>query len=230
MTLIIAKQCKDGVVLAADRRELRGLEPREGCKIREVTIYASPQNFTVLLAGAGVGSFWEEVARCTAYYPDTETLPTFRDFSCVVLGLNSTVMELSKMYSEGLDDKLGCVVAGLEDISSGKVKIYSFCGAGFAETQFFCLGSGDKYALPMSDILLNKKDITTERAVQLMPLIFLLVERVHLGVAGGPDIFIWKDGKQAFQMPAKEVEEARKKAGETLEGLSEVIHKSMQEH
>ena len=33
MTLIIGKRCQDGVILAADRRELRGLEPNEQCKI-----------------------------------------------------------------------------------------------------------------------------------------------------------------------------------------------------
>ena len=35
-TLIVGTRCTDSVVLAADRRELRGYEPAEQCKVRKI--------------------------------------------------------------------------------------------------------------------------------------------------------------------------------------------------
>jgi len=51
-TLIIGTRCDDRVVLAADRRELRGYEPMEQPKIRQIEIEVDEVKASVLLAGA----------------------------------------------------------------------------------------------------------------------------------------------------------------------------------
>ena len=124
-----------------------------------------------------------------------------------------------------MDEKLGCVLVALDKLNSGKAKLYYFAGAGFSETQFICLGSGDTYALPLADVLLNTNDITTEKVAQLLPLIFLLVEKVTVSVAGGPDIFIIKDGEQPKQMPTNQVEAVRCKVSHLLQDLLEAFNK-----
>jgi hypothetical protein len=90
-----------------------------------------------------------------------------------------------------MDEKLGCVLVGLDNLNSGKAKMYYFAGAGFTETQFICLGSGDAYALPLADASINARNITLEKAATLLPLIFLLVERVTVSVARWPGYFYW---------------------------------------
>jgi hypothetical protein len=127
-----------------------------------------------------------------------------------------------------MDERLGCVVTGLNNLNSGKAKLYYFAGAGFSETQFICLGSGDAYALPLADVLLNTKDITTNDAVQFLPLIFLMVERVNVSVAGGPDIFIVKDDDtQPVQIENKDIEEARTRGSYIIKELPGVISRVM---
>jgi hypothetical protein len=73
MTLIVGKHCSNGVVLAADRRELRGMEPNEIGKIRRIKLKMANMETSVLLAGAGVGAFWDETAWSLEQLLKTET-------------------------------------------------------------------------------------------------------------------------------------------------------------
>lgn len=212
-TLIIGASCSDGVVLAADRRELRGYEPSERTKIRQIEIHVGRKKGVVLLAGAGIAAFWDEVAWSLPRLISGEGEPDSMSLLDVVDRISSLSINLSARYQrDGLDERLGCVVAGLEDIVSGKPELYYFAGAGFSKTDFICLGSGDRYALPMADVLLNQKELTTEQAVQFMPFLFLLVERVNLSVGEGPDIFVLGVGKQPVAVPAGLVRKAKARA------------------
>ena len=87
MTLIIGKRCQDGVILAADRRELRGFEPNEQSKIRQIHFEVNPAKALVLLAGAGVAAFWDEVSWSSEQYLNTETEPKVKTFLDIVLAL-----------------------------------------------------------------------------------------------------------------------------------------------
>ncbi|MFA4836194.1 MAG: hypothetical protein WC749_09025 [Dehalococcoidia bacterium] len=245
-TLIIGTRCTDGVVLAADRRELRGFEPAERCKVRKIEYdillpkdesskgydpralhcrdkYAK---VSVLLAGAGVAAFWDEVAWGVSpnyFYGTCKTTDSVHDnkirtLSDIIDMISLTSINLSGRYQSGsLDERLGCVVAGLSELTTGAAELWYFAGSGFSKTDFICLGSGDANALPMADLLLRGQGLTTEQTINIMPLIFMLVERVNISVAGGPDIFIVKDGMQPHQVGGKQVEQAKLKAGKLLE-------------
>jgi len=289
MTLIIGTRCTDGVVLAADRRELRGFESSQRCKIRSIEVRGHPnampsyitdkadtvtlkqladrlgiankelrqflrdffprpsgqkgtryEKFTqerakeiegrykdhteqkrhvdleagspasILLAGAGIAAFWDEVVWSNArksFDPEITMLLHLID------RISFTSIQLSARYQKGsLDEPLGCVVAGLDDLTGGAASLWYFAGAGFSKTDFICLGSGDAYALPLADLLLRNQPLTIEQAINIMPLIFMLVERVNVSVAGGPDIFIVKDGEQPHQVTISQAKEAREKA------------------
>ncbi|MFA4835960.1 MAG: DNA-deoxyinosine glycosylase, partial [Dehalococcoidia bacterium] len=308
MTLIIGTRCTDGVVLAADRRELRGFEPAQRCKIRSIEVHGHPnarpsfliedantitlkqlavrlgiadkdlrqflrdffprspeqkrtryEEFTreraekiedrykdhtgqkrhrdlevgspasVLIAGAGVASFWEEVAWSNAkksFDPEITMLLHLID------RISFTSIQLSARYQKGsLDEPLGCVVAGLDDLTGGEASLWYFAGAGFSKTDFICLGSGDAYALPLADLLLRNQPLTIEQAINIMPLIFLLVERVNISVAGGPDIFIVKDGMQPHRVDSEKIKQARLKADKLLENnLPRIIQQHFEEN
>jgi len=308
MTLIIGTRCTDGVVLAADRRELRGFEPAQRCKIRSIEVHGHPnarpsflienantitlkqlavrlgiadkelrqflrdffprspeqkrtryEEFTkerakeiedrykdhtgqrrhvelkagspasILLAGAGVAAFWDEVAWSNtknSFDPEITTLLQLID------RISFTSIHLSARYQKGsLDEPLGCVVAGLDDLTGGAASLWYFAGAGFSKTDFICLGSGDAYALPLAYLLLRNQPLTIEQAINIMPLIFLLVERVNISVAGGPDIFIVEDDKQPHRVESEKIKQARLKTDKFLESnLPLIIQQHFEEN
>lgn len=225
-TLIIGARCSDGVVLAADRRELRGYEPSERCKIRRIEVEGKPAKSAILLAGAGVAAFWDEVAWSVEQNVKTGSESNIDTLLDAVDRISALSINMSARYQrDGLDERLGCVVGGLEHITTGKAGLYYFAGAGFSKAEFICLGSGGSYALPMADLLLHQKNFTTCQAMQVIPFLFLLVERVNVSVGQGPDIFILKDGEQATQMSNGQVGDARMRASRLLEALPETFLK-----
>lgn len=229
-TLIIAIRCKDGIVLAADRRELRGYEPRELCKIRRIELEIGGQKATVLLAGAGVAAFWDEVAWSLSHNTEVGGGPEVRTLLDVVNTVSNLSINMSARYQrDGLDERLGCVVAGLNGLTTGMAESYYFAGAGFSKTEFICLGSGETYALPMADLLLRHPVLSTKQATQILPFLFLLVERVNLSVGGGPDIFVLSDGEQAVQVATNKVELTRMSTSKLLESLPEAFFKMLED-
>lgn len=132
----------------------------------------------------------------------------------------------ARYQRDGLDERLGCVLAGLDNLTTGKAELYYFAGAGFSKTEFICLGSGGAYALPMADLLLHQQPLTTYQATQIIPFVFLLVERVNLSVGGEPDIFVINDGEQATQIEADKIEELKTKATRVMETLPALFLKS----
>ena len=226
MTLIIGKRCCDGVILGADRRSLRGLEPNEQNKINQIRLEIDSVKSQILLAGAGVGAFWEEIAWSSEHYINGINEPKVKTFIDAVSGVSLLSTNLSVRYQHGgMDEQLGCVLAGLDMLNTGKAKLYYFAGVGFSETAFICLGSGSAYALSLAGVLLNATDITTDEAMRFLPLIFLLVERVTVSVAGGPDIFIVKDNEQPVSVPTKHLETSRTTANYLIENVPKVLNK-----
>lgn len=193
-TLIIGTRYEDGIVLAADRRELRGYEPTKQCKIRRVKVGDTAAGGSILLAGAGAAAFWDEVAWSLAQSTKSEAESSIRTLLDAVDRVSTLSINMSARYRrDGLDEPLGCVLAGLDSLTTGRAELYYFAGAGFSKTEFMCLGSGGSYALPMADLLLHRQ-LLAAQAARIVPALFLLVERVNLSVGGGPDVFVLRDG------------------------------------
>ena len=188
MTLIIGARCRDGIILAADRRRLaryeKGPETEKLFKL----------DCGVLLAGAGDDAVLNEarlfIERRTHELASQSSAVKLFDIVEITM---SVVNELVGLYRDKVEEPFGFVLAGLENINSGNVKLYTIFGAGLSDVPWACLGSGSSYARPLVELLLAQGDISTGEAVKLMPVLFTLVSNVQMTVGGGVDLCIARD-------------------------------------
>jgi 20S proteasome alpha/beta subunit len=188
MTLIVGTRCSDGVILSADRRRLARYE--KGPDTKKIF----KLDCGVLLAGAGDDAVLNE-AQVFIQRKIEEVRsqsPKLFDVAEITAGI---VNELVGLYRDKVEESFGFVLAGLEDITDGTVKLYTIFGAGLSEVPFACIGSGSSYARPLVDLLLAGDGLNTQEAAKVMPALYTLVSRVQTSVGGGVDICIVKDGE-----------------------------------
>ena len=188
MTLIISTKCRDGVVVAADRRRLARYE--KGPETTKLFKLACG----VVLAGAGDDAVLNEarVFIDRRIEESRSQLAEIKLFDIVEITC-SVVNELVGYYRDKIEEPFGYVLAGLEDLSRGTSKLYTIFGAGFSDVPWACLGSGSSYARPLVELLLAQGNLSTEEAAKTMPTLFTLVSNVQTTVGGGVDISIIKD-------------------------------------
>ncbi len=189
MTLIIGARCRDGIMLAADRRRLARYE--KGPETNKLFLLSCG----VALAGAGDDGVLNE-ARIIIERKTKETAhqsAIVKLFDVVEITM-SVVNELVGLYRDRVEEPFGFVLAGLEDIDSGSAKLYTVFGAGLSDVPWACIGSGSTYARPIVDLLLADGNLRTEEAFKVMPVLFSLVSSVQITVGGGADMCIIKDG------------------------------------
>ena len=107
----------------------------------------------------------------------------------------SVVNELVGLYRDKVEESFGFALAGLENITNGKAKLYTIFGAGLSDVPWVCIGSGSPYARPLVDLLLADGDLNAQDAVKVLPSLYTLVSGVQTTVGGGVDICIVKDGE-----------------------------------
>ncbi len=190
MTLIVGVRCRNGLVVAADRRRLARYEKGpEATKLYKLTC-------DVVLAGAGDDAVLNE-ARVFIDRKIEESQSQCSDlklFDAVEITC-AVVNDLVGYYKDKVEEPFGYVLAGLEGLSTGSAKLYTVFGAGLSEVPWVCLGSGSTYARPIVDLLLADEKLDTLDVVKVMPHIFSLVANVQTTVGGGVDICIVKDGE-----------------------------------
>lgn len=188
MTLIIGAKCRDGVVVAADRRRLARYE-----KGPDTTkLFKLPCG--VVLAGAGDDAVLNE-ARVFIERRIEESRSQSAEiklFDIVEITCN-VVNELVGYYRDKIEESFGYVLTGLEDLNRGTAKLYTIFGAGLSDVPWACIGSGSAYARPLVDLLLAPGDLKAEDVVKVMPPLFSLVSSVQTTVGGGVDICTIKD-------------------------------------
>ena len=190
MTLIIAARCRDGIVLAADRRRLARYEKGPDTnKLFKLTC-------GVALAGAGDDAVLNEarlfIDRRVREFESQSSLVTLFD---IVEITSSVVNELVSYYKDRVEEPFGYALAGLENINSGSTRLYTIFSAGFSDVPWACLGSGSSYARPLVELLLADGDLPVEKAAKTMAPLFTLVSNVQTTVGGGVDICIIKDNQ-----------------------------------
>ena len=189
MTLIIGTKCRDGVVVAADRRRLARYE--KGPETTKLFKLACG----VVLAGAGDDAVLNE-ARIFIERRIEESRSQSAEIKLfdIVEITCSVVNELVGYYRDKIEEPFGYVLAGLEDLSRGAAKLYTIFGAGLSDVPWACLGSGSAYARSIVDLLLTHGDLKAEDVVKAMPSLFSLVSSVQTTVGGGVNMCIVKDG------------------------------------
>lgn len=199
MTLIIAAQCRDGIVLAADRRRLARYEKGPD------TNKLFKLGCGVALAGAGDDAVLNEarlfIDRRVEEFENQSSSVTLFD---IVEITSSVVNELVSYYKDRVEEPFGYALAGLEKMSSGPAKLYTVFSAGFSDVPWACLSSGSSYARPLVELLLSQGDLFTGEAAKIMPTLFTLVSNVQTSVGGGVDICIVKDEQGANDIAHEE--------------------------
>lgn len=192
MTLIIGARCRDGIILAADRRRMVRYE------IGPDTNKLFKLDCGVALAGAGDDAVLNEarvfIEREVEKSRDQTSQMKLFDIIEITIGV---VNELVNCYRDKVEEPFGYALAGLENIDSGNAKLYTIFGTGFSEVPWVCIGSGSSYARPLVELLLAQGTLSTEGAAKIMPTIFTMVSNVQTTVGGGVDTCIVADGEGA---------------------------------
>jgi len=192
MTLIIGARCRDGIMLAADRRRLAKYE--KGPETNKLFLLSCG----IALAGAGDDAVLNEarlfIERRTEELKNQSS--NVKLFDIVEITMN-IVNELVGYYRDKVEEPFGYVLAGLENITEGSARLHTIFGAGFSEVPWACLGSGSSYARPLVELLLAQGNLSTDEAARVIPTLFTLVSNVQTTVGSGVDICVIKDDQGA---------------------------------
>ncbi len=185
MTLIIGSRCKDGVILAADQKVIRGGEVDYQRKIFESS--------GILLAFEGL----------TGLVPDFLTLLDGEryqtgDFSSLFhakLVMEDIVKGFFDRYAERLEGSVpfGASIAGLSDINSGPADLYYIHHGGYGESvKFRCSGNGAPYAYSIATHLMSRDNSCYVNAARAA-FVISWVAGVDHTVGGTPQVVILRD-------------------------------------
>ncbi len=192
MTLIIGAKCKGGVILAADRKVVRGEESDIGDKIFEQGGLA--------LAFEGLTGIRDDfLLLLESELEANRGLNTLYEAKLVI---EDIVASLSNRYAErlGEDAGVGAVLAGLSEISSGKAELYNIHPEGYGETvQYRCAGHGAEYAHSIAKFLLSPSQPIDECAYWAAFVVAWVSDNVDLTVGGEPQVAMVRDHSRSVQ-------------------------------
>jgi len=213
MTLIIGFRSGNGVALGSDRKLLRGME-----------VEYSPKYFIfkpVVFVAEGLTGIVDDF-----YYILKSELGRRRGVDTLYelkIVAEDIIMELTQRYGERVGQKspVGVLLAGLENITYGKAKLYYIHGEGYGEhVDFVCTGHGGPYALSIAKFLLDEDENVEENARRIAYIISWIAEDVDTAVGGIPDVLIIKDRKE----PKEEEEEIVERLNEnTVKEILETV-------
>lgn len=191
MTLIIGARCKDGIVLAGDRRVLRGTEYSDEKKI--------VQPFPDFVVGAsGISGLMDKFLYEINLYltsPRKNKL-TWRDFSYFLEDLATQLFQRYNSRLEQLQEaEMGAfafdALYGFKEYSD-HASLYHMYGNGFSVEvkRFDIIGHGQPHALPFLKTLYHS-GIMMDEMVKACVFILKLIdeEKIDLSVGGRPQIY-----------------------------------------
>jgi 20S proteasome alpha/beta subunit len=208
MTCIIGVRCVDGVVLAGDRRVLRGTEYSDEPKIKRA--------FSGFVVGAsGLSGLMDKFLFEMELYMGSESFkkePSWRNFLNV---LEDIVAKLFDRYGSRLDEneviETGAfafdVLCACKEYLD-KASLYHLYRNGFAQQvkTFDIIGHGLYCALPFIKTLYNEKRTMIEMAKVCAFTLKLIDEaNIDLTVGGEPQIFLIPDNGDEKELSQKEI-------------------------
>lgn len=200
MTLIIGVRSRDGVVIASDRKTMRGGEAEYTNKLYEMN------NSVYVIEGlTGIADdfhylFEIEIKR-------QRGVDTLYELKIIA---EDIIAELTKRYAERVETEtpIGILMAGLDNITSGKALLYYLHGVGYGEaTKFICSGHGGSYATTLAKFLLKEELPAEENAKRAAFIIAYVAEDIDTTVGGDPIVAIIYDSKERKERPIKFLEE-----------------------
>ena len=222
MTLIIGSRCDDGLILAADRKIMRGGEAHYEDKIFELG--------GVALAFEGLTGIRDDFL-----LPPQSEMGTRRFISLyeAKLVIEDIVADLSKRYAERLreDAYLGALLGGLSELTAGSAELYYVHPEGFGESvRYRCSGHGGDYAHCLAKFILTPEISLQDAAYRAAFLISWVSEDIDALVGGNPQVAIIQDGIAGVNYLSDEVtEHAVQKAGSLKQGLAQTLDLTLPE-
>lgn len=218
-TLIVAGKCKNGVVMIADRRTMRGTEYREEKKICEF--------YKVITAFAGLTGLKDKFLEMVeGVLRSTRAV----NLSEAIVGVEDTMALISDRYKERLkgEARIVALLAGLEYLSSGKAKLYHVFGDGYAEEiNFLCIGHGAPYATCLAQGL-YKEDLSIEKMAEIGIFLVSWVENVDSSVGGIPDVVFVENDKGIGHMERTKVKQIYENTKRVVKMWTELLPKAIE--
>jgi 20S proteasome alpha/beta subunit len=193
MTLIIGARCKDGVVVGADRRGMRGAEPSDEEKLYDMD--------GILVGIAGLTGIKDDFLLLVRR---REVGTRLRDLYEVKLEVEDLVRRFSDRYGPrfpggGGEEQIQALLVGLTNLRTGKATLYHVLGMGFAEeVRFLCIGHGSPYATSLGKFMYDPDLSVNEMAEVVCFLISWVKEDLDALVGGTPDVMLLKDNTHGF--------------------------------
>jgi len=221
VTLIIGARSKDGVIIATDRKVLRGGEAEYTNKLYEASNAVYAVEGLTGIADDFHYLFELEVRRKRG----VDTLYELK------LLAEDIIAELTQRYAERIrqETPIGILMAGLDNITSGKALLYYIHGVGYGEaTKFICSGHGGTYATTLAKFLLKEHFSVEENGKRAAFVVAYIAEDVDTTVGGDPVVAIVRDSEKIKERPIEylsdeEIQEMVKKAKETKEHLNDKL-------
>lgn len=205
MTLILGVRCNDGVVLAADRKTIRGGETDYRDKVFDVG--------GTLLAFEGLTGICDDFLLLVR--SEMDRIRGFTSIYEMKLVLEDIIGDLSKRYCErlGPEGSIGTLLAGLSRISAGDAMLYYVHPQGYAESvNYRCSGHGADYAHSIAKFLFNSTISCQNNAFLAAFVISWVSEDVDMMVGGDPQVAIVKDNTGVTYLPNDLVRQASQRA------------------
>jgi len=202
-TLLIGVRAKDGVVIAADSKVMRGGEAHYADKIHVLGDVAFATEGLTGVADDFLLLLNDRFGRNRGFNSLYEAKVLAEDL----------VAELQERYGNRVgENTIGALVAGLENITSGNAKLYYLHSHGYAEAVTYrSTGSGGPYATAFVKFLQDPTLDVEENARRVAFVIHWVAEAVDTNVGGKPTIGIIRDGqKQIIWMADEELDQARR--------------------
>jgi 20S proteasome alpha/beta subunit len=192
-TLIIGVKCKDGIVIASDRKVDRGGETEYSNKVFEFSLVGP-----VLFAAEGLTGIRDDFFLLL----EMEVLRRKGVDSLyeVKIIVEDIIANLTERYAGRVNESspIGVLMAGLRGLTKGVATLYYVHAPGYGEeVSFMCTGHGGQYAYTLAKFLFDpsiQTNICINEAVNRMGFVIAWVgEDVDSTVGGIPQIAILRN-------------------------------------
>jgi len=211
-TLIIGARCKDGIVIASDRKVARESEIEYTNKVFELDL-GGP----VLFAAEGLTGIRDDFfLLLNAEMRRRKGVDTLYEVKVIV---EDIIANLTERYAERVRDPnpIGVLMGGLEDLTKGRATFYYIHAPGYGEScSFICTGHGGSYAHSLAKFLIDPNIcpdlIADETAKRVAFVISWVAKDVDSTVGGVPQVTILRDNNVKTETLSDELTEAQQQA------------------
>lgn len=217
MTLIIGARCSDGIILAADRKVIRGGEADYMDKVFELE--------GTVLAFEGLTGIRDDFLLLLR--SEMDRIRGFTNLYEMKLVVEDIVADLSKRYCERLGDEgsIGALLGGLSGMSTGTAEIYYVHPQGYGEAvRYRCSGHGADYAHSIAKFLLSPENSVQDNAYRAAFLISWVSEDVDMLVGGEVQVAMIQDDTSGVNYLSSELaRSADERAKQLKSGLADAF-------